>query len=46
MRRKPKFLILLLSAIITFGTLAATVGKPNYLKQHCSFGQCEKTNQK
>jgi len=34
MNRKPKFLIVLASAAITFGTLAAVVGKPPYAKHH------------
>jgi len=42
-KRKPKFLIVLLSAIITFGTLFATVGKPPYAKHHPQFGHCEKS---
>jgi hypothetical protein len=40
MKKRPKFLIVLISAAITFGALAAIVGKPNYLK-HCKFEQCE-----
>lgn len=39
MKRKPKFLIVLLSAIITIGTLAVTVGKPKYMHLH-QFGNC------
>ena len=43
MNRKTKFLIVLLSAIITFGTLFATIGKPYYAKHHPPFGHCEKS---
>lgn len=43
MKRKPKFLIVLLSAILTFGTLLATVGKPPFAKHHPPFGHCENT---
>lgn len=43
MKRKPKFLIVLLIAIITFGTLFASVGKPPYLKHYKAFGNCEKS---
>lgn len=41
MRKRSKFFIVLLSAAITFGSLAAFVGKPNYMK-HCKFEQCER----
>ena len=43
MKRKPKFLIVLLSAIISFGILVATVGKPPFAKHHPQFGHCENT---
>ena len=43
MKRKPKFLIVLLTAIIAFGTLLATVGKPPFAKHHPPFGHCENT---
>ena len=46
MNRKPKIFIVLLSAIITFGILVATVGKPPYAKHHPNFGHCEKTEVK
>lgn len=37
MKRKSRFLVVALSAVITFGTLVVTIGKPFYLKhfQHC-----------
>jgi hypothetical protein len=37
MNRKSKFLIGIVCAIITFGTLMATVGRPHYMKHfdHC-----------
>ena len=43
MKKKSKFLIVLLTAIITFGTLFATVGKPTYMKHLPPFGHCEKS---
>lgn len=39
MNKKPKFLVVLLSAIITFATLFATVGKPPIMK-HSKIGKC------
>lgn len=39
MNKKPKFLVGLLSAVITFGILLATVGKPPMMKHHQS-GKC------
>jgi len=39
MNRKPRFLIVIASAIVTIGLLAATVGKPKYFeKKH---GKCQ-----
>lgn len=34
MKRKPRFLIVLLSAAITFGVLMASLGKPPLMKHH------------
>ncbi|MEZ4911344.1 MAG: hypothetical protein R2774_10825 [Saprospiraceae bacterium] len=34
MNRKPKFIIVLLSAAITFGGLWAVMGQPPYAKHH------------
>ncbi len=36
MKRSPRFLIVIASAILTFGILFATVGKPKYFDYHCS----------
>ncbi len=33
MKRKPRFLIAIASAIITFGILFATLGKPKYMNK-------------
>ena len=46
MKRNPKILTALLTAIITFGTLFATVGKPTYMKHLPPFGHCEKSETK
>ncbi len=43
MKSKPRILIVLLSAAITFVTLFATIGKPHFAKHHPNFGHCEKT---
>lgn len=46
MKRKPKFLIVLASAAITFGILVAAIGKPPYAKhnkmEHCKMHHLEK----
>ena len=43
MNRKPRFLIAIASAIITFGVLYATVGKPKYFcNQHYKM-ECNKS---
>ena len=34
MNRKPKFLIAFATAVLTFGTLTATVGPPRFLSEH------------
>jgi len=42
MNRKPRFLIVIASAIVTIGILAATVGKPKHFDR--KHGKChEKT---
>lgn len=41
MQRKNKFIILLMSALLTFGVLKLTIGKPPYLK-HFEKEHCEK----
>lgn len=43
MNRKSSFLIVLLSAAITIGTLFATVGKPPYMRHHSHHQDCHKT---
>ncbi len=42
MKRKSRFLIAIASAIITFGTLFATVGKPKYFDKHHVQMECNK----
>lgn len=44
MNRKKRGIIFLISAVLTFGILAATVGKPHYAK-HFKKG-CEQTEVK
>jgi hypothetical protein len=47
MKRKPRFLIAVASAIITFGVLFATVGKPKYMnKFHHNKECCKSVEQK
>jgi phosphate starvation-inducible protein PhoH len=41
MKRKSKISIMLLSAAITFGTLAVVVGKPHFAKHH-NIEKCHK----
>ena len=43
MKRKPGFLIAIASAIITFGILFATVGKPKYFDKMQQKMECSKT---
>ena len=43
MKRKPGFLIAIASAIITFGILFATVGKPKYFDKMQQRMECSKT---
>jgi len=43
MKRKPGFLIAIASAIITFGVLFATVGKPKYFEKMQQRMECSKT---
>lgn len=43
MKRKPGFLIAIASAIITFGILFATVGKPKYFEKMQQRMECSKT---
>jgi hypothetical protein len=45
MNRKPRFLIAIASAIITFGTLFAIVGKPKYFERHHLKMECNGTNE-
>ncbi len=41
MRKKPKFLVVLASAIITFGTLMATIGPRHFEHfKHCNPTEC------
>jgi hypothetical protein len=42
MKRKPRFLIGIASAIITFSILAATVGRPKYFERHNHEMKCHK----
>lgn len=42
MKRRSRFVIFLITAVLTIGTLAATVGKPPYARHHWHGGQCEK----
>lgn len=42
MNRKPRFLIAIASAIITFGVLFATVGKPKYFDKCHQKMECSK----
>jgi hypothetical protein len=42
MKRKPRFLIAIASAIITFGVLFATVGKPKYFDKCHQKMECNK----
>ena len=42
MKRKPRFLIGIASAIITFSILAATVGRPKYFDRHNHEMKCHK----
>lgn len=43
MKRRPRFLVALVSAVATFGILFATMGKPHY-GDHCrKMHQCDKT---
>lgn len=47
MKRKPRFLIVIASAIITFAVLFATVGKPKYFdKCHQKMEYCKSTENK
>jgi hypothetical protein len=43
MNRKPRFLIAIASAIITFGVLFATVGKPKYFDKHHHKMECSQS---
>lgn len=43
MNRKQRFLIAIASAIITFGVLFATVGKPKYFDKNCHKMECSKS---
>jgi hypothetical protein len=43
MKRKPKFLIAIASAIITIGVLFATVGKPKYFDKCHHKMECSKS---
>ncbi len=43
MKRKPGLLIGLASAILTFGVLMVTVGKPSYYKH---FQQCQQAEKR
>jgi hypothetical protein len=45
MKRKPRFLIAIASAIITIGVLFATVGKPKYFDRHHHKMDCSKTSE-
>lgn len=45
MNRKPRFLIAIASAIITFGALFATIGKPKYFDKHHQKMECSKTSE-
>ena len=45
MKRKPRFLIAIASAIITFGVLFATVGKPKYLDKCNQKMECSKVKE-
>ena len=42
MKKKQRVLIGLVSAVITFGVLFATVGKPKYLEKHICKLECSK----
>ena len=46
MKRRPKFLIAIATAIITFSVLFATVGKPKYFDRYHHFKtECNKVNE-
>ena len=46
MKRKPKFLIAIATAIITFSVLFATVGKPKYFNRFHHFKtECNTVNE-
>jgi hypothetical protein len=46
MKRKPRFLIAIASAIITFGVLFATVGKPKYMNKLQHKMECNRSAEK
>ncbi|MBX7162947.1 MAG: hypothetical protein K1X49_04580 [Saprospiraceae bacterium] len=51
MNRKSKFIIVLVSAAITIGVLALTVGKPHYARhkywtEHCHQSESQQSEQK
>lgn len=43
MKRRPNFLIAIASAVITFGILFFTVGKPKYVEKMQQKMECSKT---
>ncbi len=45
MKRKPRFLIATASAILTFGILAATIGRPKYFEKHHHKMECHQAEQ-
>jgi len=45
MKRKPRFLVAIASAIITFSVLFATVGRPKHFDRHHFQTECSKVNE-
>ncbi|MFZ1573143.1 MAG: hypothetical protein WAT89_10450 [Candidatus Kapaibacterium sp.] len=43
MKNNQRFVIVIVSAIITFGTLFATIGKPPFVKHFSHFAHCDQT---